>query len=71
MRYIVTVAQEQQDGTVATASSAYEDEAAAYGAYHSELASAYAAGTLASDTVALFDTDGTLYTMGHATFGGD
>lgn len=69
MRYIVTVAQEQADGSAATVSSAYETRAAAFGAYHSELASAYVADKLASDTVALFGTDGTLYALEHVDLG--
>lgn len=58
MKYIVSVAQEGKDGTVGALQHAYDTEAEARSAVYSEMASAYAAGTLASDTVVLFATNG-------------
>lgn len=70
MKYIVSIAQESPDGTVGALQYAYGTEAEARSAVYSEMASAYASGVLASDTVILFATNGyvldTLHMQGAA-----
>lgn len=64
-KYITLFVQTKNDGTVAPATRVYDTLKEAEHAYYGELASGSGAGKLKGDFVAIFDNNGTSYSMGH------
>lgn len=64
-KYVTLIVQTKNDGTVAPAVRSYDTLKEAEHAYYGELASGSGAGKLKGDFVAVFDNNGTSYSMGH------
>ena len=64
-KYVTFIIQTKNDGSIASAVRAYDTLKEAEHAYYGELASGSGADKLKADFVAIFDNNGTSYTMGH------